>query len=151
MKVKDYMKRSFRAVPSHAPMKEVARAFFETNDSILPVTESDGTLSGVISIDDFILIFLPDYIDLIRNIDFIHDFGALEKASYSIEEMLFVAEDLQRENYPVLDENDSIMKAAAVLHRTDIQTIPVVNDDKLVGMISKNDFCRAVFNMEGRN
>jgi len=147
--IRDYMERDFLSVSPHAPLREVARLFFETGESLIPVTESDGTLVGVIDIDDFLLIFLPEYIDLIRNIDFVHDFGALEKSSFSIEEKLFVAEDLMRENVPFLDENDSVMKAAAALHKLDLSRMPVVNANRLVGMISKNDVCRALYEMKG--
>ena len=149
MKIKDYMKRDFRAVSPHTPMRDVARAFFETGESILPVTESDGTITGVISIDYFILIFLPGYIDLVRSVDFIHDFGALEKTSFSIEEKLFVAEDLMKEDFTVLEEEDSVMKAAAMLHKLNLPRIPVVSGNRLVGMISTNDVCRAIYDMEG--
>ena len=79
MKIKDYMKTDFRAVSAGTPLREIARLFFETGESVLPVTEEDGKLIGVISIDDFLLIFLPEYIDLIKDIDFIHDFGALDQ------------------------------------------------------------------------
>ncbi|UCF05706.1 MAG: CBS domain-containing protein [bacterium] len=149
MKIKDYMKKDFRTVSPHTSMHEVARLFFETGESVLPVTESDGTLVGLILIDDFILIFLPHYIDLIRNLDFIHDFGALERSSFSVEEKLFVAEDLMKEDVPVLDEEDSVLKAAAVLHKLDLPRIPITRDKQLVGMMSKNDVCRAIYDMEG--
>lgn len=151
MKIKDYMKKDFRTVAPHTPMREVAWAFFETGESLLPVTDSEGVLVGVISIDDFILIFLPGYIDLIRSVDFIHDFGALEKTSFSIEEKLFVAEDLMSEDFQVLDENDSVMKAAAMLHQLKLSRIPVVSGNRLVGMISTNDVCRAIYDMEGHH
>jgi len=151
LKIKDYMKKDFRTVAPHTPMREVARAFFETGESLLPVTDSERVLVGVISIDDFILIFLPGYIDLIRSVDFIHDFGALEKTSFSIEEKLFVAEDLMSEDFQVLDENDSVMKAAAILHQLKLSRIPVVSGNRLVGMISTNDVCRAIYDMEGHH
>jgi CBS domain-containing protein len=149
VKIKDYMKRDFRIVSPGTSMREIARIFFETGESILPVTEEDGTLVGIISIDDFIIIFLPGYIDLITSVDFIHDFGALEKTSFSIEEKLFVAEDLMTEEFTVLEDDESVMKAAAVLHKLDLPRIPVVRDARLVGMISKNDVCRAIYDMEG--
>ena len=149
MKIKEYMKRDFRTVSPGTPMREVALLFFESGESVLPVTESDGALVGLILIDDFILIFLPHYIDLIRNLDFIHDFGALERTSFSIEEQLFVAGDLMQENISVLDEEDSVMKAAAVLHKLDMPRIPIVRGKKLVGMMSKNDVCKAIYDMEG--
>jgi CBS domain-containing protein len=145
------MKTDFRALRSHATLEEVARSFYETGESLLPVTEEDGTLVGVISIENFILIFLPSYIDLVRSVDFVHDFGALEDASFSIEEKLFVAEDLMDESFTVLDEDDSVMKAAAVLHKYDLSRIPVVSGNRLVGMIGNNEVCRAIYDTEGNH
>lgn len=150
MEISRYMKRDFRTVAPHTPMREIARLFFETGESVLPVTEEDGTLSGIITIDDFILIFLPDYIDLIRSIDFLHDFGALERSTFSVEERLLVAEDLMREDVTPLEETESVMKAAAALHKLGFQRIPVVSGLRLVGMISLGDVCRAIYDMEGR-
>ena len=150
MEISRYMKRDFRTVAPHTPMREIARLFFETGESVLPVTEKDGTLSGIITIDDFILIFLPDYIDLIRSVDFLHDFGALERSTFSIEERLLVAEDLMREDVQPLEETESVMKAAAALHKLGFQRIPVVSGPRLVGMISLGDVCRAIYDMEGR-
>lgn len=151
MKVKNYMEIDFRSVERHTPLRDIARHFFETGESVLPVIESDGSLAGVITIDDFILIFLPEYIDLVRDLDFTHDLGALEKTSFTVEELLFLAEDLMTEDGPILDENDSIMKAAAVLHKQHLPCIPVVSGNRLVGMISQNDVCRAIYDLEGNH
>jgi CBS domain-containing protein len=113
------------------------------------VSDENGALAGIITIDDFILIFLPDYIDLIRSVDFLHDFGALERSTFTIEEKLLVAEDLMRENITPLEETESVMKAAAALHKMGLQRIPVVSGQKLVGMIGLGDVCRAFYDMEG--
>ena len=150
MEISKYMKKDFRTVSPETPMREIARAFYETGESVLPVTEADGSLSGIITIDDFILIFLPDYIDLIRNIDFLHDFGALERSSFTVEERLLVAEDLMREDVTPLEETESVMKAAALLHKVQLRRLPVVSGSKLVGMISLGEVCRAIYDMEGR-
>jgi CBS domain-containing protein len=149
MEIRKYMKRDFRTVAPHTPMREIARLFFETGESVLPVAGEDGSLEGIITIDDFILIFLPDYIDLIRSVDFLHDFGALERSSYSVEERLLVAEDLMREDVTPLEETESVMKAAAALHKIQLQRLPVVSGSRLVGMISLGDVCRAIYDMEG--
>jgi len=145
-----YMKRNFHRVEPHTPLREVARLFFESGESVLPVTEENGTLAGLITIDDFLIIFLPDYIDLIGSVDFLHDFGALEIDPLSVEEKLFVAEDLMRENVRVLEESDSILKAVAALHKAGLPRLPVVSEGKLTGMISENDICRAIYEMEGQ-
>ncbi len=150
MEISKYMKRDFRTVAPYTPMREIARIFFETGESVLPVSDEDGTLSGIITIDDFILIFLPDYIDLIRSVDFLHDFGALERSTYSVEERLLVAEDLMREDITPLEETESVMKAAAALHKIQLRRLPVVSGSRLVGMISLGEVCRAIYDMEGR-
>lgn len=150
MEISKYMKRDFRTVAPYTPMREIARIFFETGESVLPVSDEDGTLSGIITIDDFILIFLPDYIDLIRSVDFLHDFGALERSTYSVEERLLVAEDLMREDVTPLEETESVMKAAAALHKIQLRRLPVVSGSKLVGMIGLGEVCRAIYDMEGR-
>lgn len=144
------MKKDFISIPPHAGLREVAEAFYKSGESILPVAGSDGNFLGVISIDDFLIIFLPEYLELVQDVDFVHNFGALETASFSVEELLFVAEDLMRHDFPVIDENDSLMKAAAMLVKHDIPRIPVLNaEGKLVGMIGKNDICRAIYDTEG--
>ncbi|MDD3643701.1 MAG: CBS domain-containing protein [Candidatus Krumholzibacteria bacterium] len=151
MKIGDYMQRDFRKVSPHTPLPGIARAFYETGQPALPVVRADGSLAGIIAIEDFILVFLPQYIDLVRSVDFIRDFGFLERTSYTIEERLLVAEDLMREEVFVLEETESVMKAAAALHKHRLQRIPVVGGGKLTGMISLNDVCRAIYDMEGRS
>ena len=150
MEISKYMKTDFRTVAPHTPMREIARLFFESGESVLPVADEDGSLAGIITIDDFILIFLPDYIDLIRSVDFLHDFGALERSTYSVEERLLVAEDLMREDVSPLEETESVMKAASALHKLQLRRLPVVSGLRLVGMISLGDVCRAIYDMEGR-
>jgi len=149
LEISKYVSKNFHSVKPETPFKDITRIFFETGASVIPVTDETGTLQGIICIDDFMLIFLPDYIDLIKTVDFIHSFGALEKTSFAIEELLFVAEDLMKEDPPVLEEKDSFLKAIATLHKHNLSQIPVVRGDKLVGMISLNDICRGIYESKG--
>ncbi|MBU8920881.1 MAG: CBS domain-containing protein [Bacteroidales bacterium] len=151
MKIGKYMKKDFRAVRPETPMREVAKLFFESREPVLPVVDEDGKLRGIITIDDFILIFLPEYLDLVRDIDFIQNFGALENNSFSLEESLFVAEDLMQEDVKVMEINDSVLKAGAILHRQGIPRIPVVDEGRLAGMIGQTEICRAIYDMEGQD
>ncbi len=45
MKIKKYMRTDFATVAPHTPLGEIARIFFETSESVLPVTEKDNTLT----------------------------------------------------------------------------------------------------------
>lgn len=150
MEISKYVNRNADTVLAETPMKDIARLFFETGESVIPVVDQDRNLRGIISIDDFMLIFLPDYIDMIKDIDFVHSFGALEKMSFTIEELLFVAEDLMVADPPCLEENDSLLKAIATLHRHRLSRIPVVRGKKLAGMIDLNDVCRGIYESKGK-
>jgi predicted transcriptional regulator len=55
-----------------------------------------------------------------------------------------------REDMTVLEDTDSVMKAAAVLHKLGLSRVPVVSGNRLVGMMSRNDVCRAIYDMEGQ-
>ncbi|MBD3178496.1 MAG: CBS domain-containing protein [Candidatus Latescibacteria bacterium] len=149
MQISEYINRNFHRVYEDTPMKDIARLFFETEDSVIPVLDREDNLRGIIRIDDFMHIFLPDYIDLIKNFDFVRSFGALEKYSFTIEELLFVAEDLMIVNPPSLEEEDSLLKGLAILYKNGLYRIPVVSGKKLIGMISLNDICRGIYENKG--
>ena len=44
----------------------------------LPVVDEQGVLVGVVRLEDLLQVFMPDFVALLDNIDFVHDFGALE-------------------------------------------------------------------------
>jgi len=149
LKISKYINRNYHGVQEDTPMKDIARLFFETGEPVIPVVDRQQQLKGIISIGDFMHIFLPDYIDLIKDFDFVRSFGALEKYSFTIEELLFVAEDLMVVDPPALEEEDSLLKAVAILHKHGLSRIPVVSGRRLVGMVSLNDICRGIYENKG--
>ena len=125
-------------------MKEIAKLFYKTNQHIIVVEEDDKYL-GVISVDSLFLALLPPSLDLLDNYGFIQDFGALENEFLDKSRInLFLAEDLMNSQYPTLNPNDSILKAVAILHYKKLRAIPVVEDDKTLGIITRNAICKAI-------
>lgn len=50
----------------------------ERHIGLLPVVDSQGKPIGVIRLSDILTLELPDFFNLLPDLDFVHDFGAVE-------------------------------------------------------------------------
>jgi CBS domain-containing protein len=107
------------------------------------VVDEQGNFVGVISEGDVIRALLPNYDDLIRD-------GVKFTEAYNI----FLANGRSMRNDTVdkliirdpitLAPDDQLLKAASTMISRYIHRLPVVDDGKLVGTVSRGDLCRAV-------
>ena len=81
------MKREVVSIGPDATLREVAAAIIEKRVGTLPVVDDEGMLVGTVSVTDIVNMFLPDFVAVMDEIDFVHDYGDLENTS---------AEDRQR-------------------------------------------------------
>ena len=72
------MKPNVIAVSPTTTAQEAARIVVSNHIGTLPVVDDLGLLVGVVRLEDLLEVFMPDFVALMDNIDFVHDFGALE-------------------------------------------------------------------------
>jgi len=148
MKVRDIMaKNIIKATPSTG-IKEIYKIFSSKNIGGVPVVDTENKLLGMVTKTELLNVIIPDYFDMVGDFFFIDDFGALEDKLESIPSLdLFIAEDLMVSNIITINRNASLMKAPVLMNKYNIRRLPVVDDDgKLVGIVTKMDVCRALFN-----
>ena len=152
MKVKDVMTRDVVAIGLSAPLREIYGILCEKNIGGVPVSDGEGNLLGMVTKTELIDVLIPDYFDMIGDFLFIDDLGALEeKLEFMPSLELFIAEDLMIKNVISINENASLMKAPVLMNKYNIRRLPVVKDNnKLVGIITRMDICKALFNGEMR-
>ena len=143
----DCMKRHVVTVTASTTVQEAARVVVEEHVGTLPVVDEEGILTGVVRLDDLLRVFMPDFVALLNNIDFVHDFGALEEAQ---PEGLPEAAHLTMSDLagpPVAMEEDSgMMHALATIVKHQLQDLPVVDKSgRLVGIASRVDIAAAFF------
>ena len=144
MKIIKYIDKKFISINPMMKMKDIAKLFFKSNHHII-VVEEDQQYLGIINVDSLFLALLPPSLDLIDNFAFIKDFGALENEFLDQSKInLFLAEDLMNTHYPTLNPNDSILKAVALLHYKKLRAIPVVENNKILGIITRNAICKII-------
>jgi CBS domain-containing protein len=139
-----WMKRDVVAVHTLTSVREAAVLLADRKVGTLPVVDEAGVLIGVTSITDIVHIFLPDFVSLLEDIDFVQDFGALKtpsKENLERAEALSVATIMEE---PVaVEEGCSLIRALSVMEKHNLRDLPVVRDGRLVGIASRVDVGRA--------
>jgi CBS domain-containing protein len=146
MKVKDYMNPNPITVSPETTFAQIAKLFYKYHFDTFPVVNKERELIGIISRTDLLRIFIPQYIDLIDDLSFIKDFGALElhEGLVKMMEELFVVDDLMTPKVVTVEEEETLFKAVAIMIKNRIRCLPVIKEKKLVGVISRTDILKAI-------
>ena len=141
MQVSNTMKRTVISTSPQTTVLEAAKLLIQKRIGTLPVVDSNGKLIGMLTIDDILDVFIPNYFGLMENLSFVHDFGALEDfLPKDVSEIANVAVETLMEPPVSIEESESIFRAATKLFRHDLKDLPIVDSQgKLVGLASHVD------------
>lgn len=142
--IANWMKTKVFTIQSGAPLTDAVALMVGRKFGTLPVLDSEGRHIGTLSLSDIIHRFLPDFVSLLDNIDFVIDFGALTLPSEeeSRAELARPVDDLMEE--PVSVEQDcSLARALSVMEKHELVDLPVVQDGRVIGIASWVDVGRA--------
>jgi CBS domain-containing protein len=140
------MKRNVIFIGPDITVGEAVTLMIEKRIGTLPVVDDEDNLIGLTTISDIVKIFLPDFVALLDDIDFIKDFGNLKIPSSEILEEVenqLVSEIMEE---PVAVEGDSsLIRALSIMHKHNLSDLPVLNQGKLCGIVSRVDIGREFF------
>jgi len=139
MQIRDYTKREVVSVVTTTTVGEAANLLVEKQVGLLPVTDDTHKLVGVFGLSDILALFLPAVVDLIDDLDFVHDFGALEEVCISPEMRAQQISNFMREPTSI-EETASLLRACTMMLQHRLQDLPVVRPNgTLVGIVSRLD------------
>jgi len=125
--VKDFMTTEVASLPETANLSQ-ARELMETKRiRQIPIVDGDGVLKGILSKRD---LFAASMSNRTEN---------YERHQKAIESRMYV-QDVMTSTVQSIEATDSLINAALRLQELRIGALPVVNDGKLVGIISSSDF-----------
>ena len=135
------MKRQVVSVALDTTAEEAARLVVLHHIGTLPVIDKQGVLVGIVRLQDLLQVFMPDFVALLDNIDFIPSFGAVEVLHP--EDLPGARTRTMRElmQAPIaVEQTSGLLRALAALSKHQLADLPVVNDTgALVGIASRVD------------
>ena len=87
MKVEKCLQENVVVLSPEEGIKEAAAIFSANKIWAAPVLDKDRRVVGILSITDILNTFSPDFLSLLKNVDFIKDYGALDLTIKDVEEL----------------------------------------------------------------
>ena len=133
------MKIQVISIRPETTIDEAAATFVRHHIGTLPVVDVQRKLVGILQIRDLVSLGMPDFVNILKNIDFVVDFGAAESRKPDEALLSKPVSDLMEP--PVFAEHDcSLLRAAVLIKKHNLQDLPVVDvENHLVGIASLVD------------
>lgn len=145
MKVKDVMSTKLITVTPQTPVKEIAELMLKHKIGGVPVVEGD-RLVGIIAEEDLIMknvkLHFPTYIQLLDAVIYLE---SLKKYEEELRKAVgATAGDVMTRDPVTISPEATLEEAATLMVERGISRLPVVENDKLVGIITKRDILRSI-------
>jgi CBS domain-containing protein len=143
MKVRDAMNINAVRVLVTASLKDAADVLAMSQASDLAVVDDSGAFVGVLSEGDILRAVLPGLSDILEQGENLRDsYDLFEDASKSLRDKDVRAFLIDK---PItVTPEERLQRVAGLMAAKNIRRLPVVEDGRLIGTISRADVCRAV-------
>ena len=149
MTVTACMKKHVVSIPVTATIREAAEIIVGKHIGLLPVVDKNDKPIGVIGIRDLLTLELPDFVSFVADVDFVHDFGAVETTRPSARTLGKSVKTLMKPAIFV-DEDCGLLRAYALMLQHNLHDMLVVSKDgKLIGIASRVDIGVAILSAWG--
>jgi len=146
LQAKDIMTRNVHTVGTDTAVEELARLFVETGVSAMPVLDAGGKLQGIVTETDLVEQDKPLHIPTVISIfDWVLYLESEKDFREQVEKMTArkVGEICSREVVTCTPETP-VAEIAALMVDHKAHLIPVVDQEKVVGVVARLDIIRAM-------
>jgi CBS domain-containing protein len=146
--VRDIMDTSPATVSPEASVEHVVATLREHQLPGVPVVDSDGRCVGIVTEADLVLpdedgdLHIPHYINLFGGTVFLEPLGRFEgrlRKAFAAN-----AADMMTRDPDTVDPDASVRDAARLIHETGHNRLPVVEDGRFVGVVTRLDVLGAL-------
>jgi CBS domain-containing protein len=143
MKIEDIMTKDVVSVKPDTPVDEIANLLVEHNIGGVPVVDEDRRVVGIVNESDLFLKEKGIPFSAIKVPMLFEQWVEPEKLlEIFAEAHLHTARDVMTEPVVCVEEQDTIPHVAFLMARHDIKHVPVVRDEALVGIVTRQDIIR---------
>ena len=142
----DIMTTDVITVKKDTSLKDLAKLLYENHINGVPVVDDDGLLIGIICESDLIRkdkkLHSPTVVAIFDWVLYLESPKKIEKEIQRINATM--VEELYTKNVITVDEKTPIDEIATIMEQKKIYTIPVMDGDRLVGVVGKADLLRSL-------
>lgn len=143
MKARDLMTTNLVVVPPETPVAGVAELLASRGISAVPVTDTEGKLLGLVTEGDLIRRLAEEKRGPLGW--FLGLFGDSRRLAERFAKAHGAkAEDVMTRDLVTVDEEASVESIARLMEKHQIRRVPVLQDGRLAGIVSRADLLRAV-------
>ena len=140
MKLTKILSKEVITITPETGIKEIAQLMIHHGLTGLPVVEGNKVV-GIVTEGDLILkkahLHLPAYIQLLDSFLYLESTKEVER---DLNKMLGVkAKEIMTKNPVTIELDATVEELADLMHQKHVNPIPVVDDGKLVGIVSRSD------------
>jgi len=145
MKARDLMSTNLITVTKDTPLKEVADLMVKHRISGIPVVDGDRLL-GIVTESDMLVrakkLELPTFLPFIGGIIYLEGPSRLNE---EVKKMTAIkAEEIMTTKLHTITPDETLETIATLMVEKKVNRLPVVEDGRLVGIITRSDVVRAV-------
>jgi CBS domain-containing protein len=143
---KDIMTSEVITVRQNATVKELAEILWKNKISGVPVLDDNDTVVSVVTESDLIdqtkKVHIPTMISLLDSVIFLE---SSKKTEEEIKKMSGnTVQDICSGDLISVTEETGLDEIATIMSEKNLHTLPVIQDNKLVGVIGKSDIIRSI-------
>jgi CBS domain-containing protein len=146
--VRDIMDPSPATVAPDTPVEEVIRTLRRHELPGVPVVDGDGRCVGIVTEADLVLpddqgdLHIPHYVNLFGGTVFLEPLSRFEERLRKA--FASTAADMMTADPDTVTPDTSVQEAARLLHSSGHNRLPVVEDGRLVGVVTRVDVLGAL-------
>jgi CBS domain-containing protein len=146
--VREIMDSAPETVAPDAPVEEVVRVLRENELPGVPVIDAEGRCVGIVTEADLVLpdeqgdLHLPHYVNLFGGTVFLEPLGRFEQRLRKA--FASNAADMMTADPDTVSPDTTVREAARLIHESGHNRLPVVEDDRLVGVVTRVDVLGAL-------
>jgi CBS domain-containing protein len=143
MKVRDAMERELVSVNKDATYREVVQLLDEKKITGCPVINDAGELVGIVSYNDLMRVLFPYYDSFYKSPEIYTDFNQREDKANEIAE--HKVSTFMTTNVFTANADTPILQAGGLMLSHKIHRLPVLENGKLVGIVTRTRILREIF------